>query len=324
MIKKNKLNILIDGQFGSTGKGVIASYLSRFNFDVAVTNSGANSGHTFYMNGKKCITQHLPVSGIMKDCIIYLCADSVINPAILLNEIQRFKISPDRLVIHPRAAIITSDMIEGERNADSLNKICSTFSGTGKAIISKTNREGNLACNEVALERFIGVIDLQKTTSLMEVPQGLGLSINSGLSYPYCTSREITIPSAMAAAQVHPHFLGTVFSVIRTFPIRVSNAYSVLGNEMANSGPFYEDSIEKTWDELNLTPELTTVTNKRRRIATFSYIQYQEMVRILRPDYIFLNFSNYLNEVSLNSLLDNLPEVTHLCSGPNADDVSCI
>lgn len=322
MLDKGKLNILIGGQFGSEGKGVIASYLSQFDFDVAVSNAGPNSGHTFYKDKVKCTTQQLPVAGILNpNCIIYLCAGSVINPEILLKEIMYYGITNDRLVIHPRAAVIDNRVKNMEQQSPIHHSICSTLSGTGKAISHKTDRLNGLACNDPFLKQYVKVLDLQHKTSLMEVPQGLGLSLNSGLSYPYCTSREITVQSAMADAQVHPKFLGKVHCVIRTLPIRVANHYSIDGSKLATSGPFYIDSIETSWDELGLEPEITTVTGKYRRVASFSMIQYHEMLRTIQPDYIYLNFTNYLHAVKLCNLLDRIPEVTHMCCGPLAEDV---
>ena len=76
-LSSGKFNILIDGQFGSTGKGLLANYIGMFNhIDIAVSNASSNAGHTFYnTDGKKIIVKHLPVSGIInKRSLIYLCA----------------------------------------------------------------------------------------------------------------------------------------------------------------------------------------------------------------------------------------------------------
>ena len=64
-----------------------------------------------------------------------------------------------------------------------------------------------LASDYKELSKFIKAIDLQYymdqgCTVLMEVPQGMDLSLNHGLAYPYCTSRDITPSSAMNDANV--------------------------------------------------------------------------------------------------------------------------
>lgn len=43
-----KLNIIMDGQFGSTGKGSLAAYLGlNHPADIYLSNLSPNAGHTF-------------------------------------------------------------------------------------------------------------------------------------------------------------------------------------------------------------------------------------------------------------------------------------
>ena len=47
-IKNGKASVLVDGQFGSTGKGLLAAYLAlqpQNEVDIATTNASANAGH---------------------------------------------------------------------------------------------------------------------------------------------------------------------------------------------------------------------------------------------------------------------------------------
>ncbi len=321
-----KLNILIDGQFGSTGKGLLASYLAVTNhIDIAITNSSPNAGHTFYFRGQKYVTRHLPISGIInKRSTIWLCAGCIICVDTLLDEIRKFDVS-DRVYIHPRAAIINKKDVENE-SSGAVAKIASTRKGVGQALIRKINREAKLAKDHPKLKKYIKELDVQyyldqNCCILMEVPQGFDLSINSGLSYPHCTSREITICSAMSDAQVHPNYLGKVSVCLRTYPIRVGNI-KLDDNKIGYSGPFYSDSVETTWSDISVREELTTNTKRVRRVATFSIKQYKKMLNFLKPDYIFLNFANYMNKQELSSLLDKLPEITHLGFGPEIKDVT--
>ncbi|MCP4394333.1 MAG: hypothetical protein GY804_08750 [Alphaproteobacteria bacterium] len=133
--------------------------------------------------------------------------------------------------------------------------------------------------------------------------------------------REITIPSAMSDAQVHPKYLGKVISVIRSYPIRVGNIKDSSGNEIGWSGPFYKDSKEISWGDINVPPEITTVTGRPRRICTFSMSGYRNMLTTLLPDYIVLNFANYLSKKQLKELLSKCPEITHIGLGPRTGDV---
>lgn len=328
-LNSGKLNIIIDGQFGSTGKGLLASYIGVHNHvDIAVTNASPNAGHTFYdRDDKKIVARHLPISGIINDrSLIYLCAGSIINPVILMQEIEELDLDPCRIVIHPRAAVISREDIELEQTAKlGVKRIASTMNGVGMALTRKINRTAKLACDTDRLLEFVKVIDLQGymrhgCTVLMEVPQGLDLSLNHGLAYPYCTSRDITIPSAMNDAGVHPSYLGKVSVAIRTFPIRVGNVVEN-GKEVGNSGPFHEDSVETTWSDLKLEDEFTTCTKRVRRVATFSKIQYDKMIEMLRPDYVFLNFCNYLSRLKIDNMLERFERVTHVGFGPRVEDV---
>lgn len=328
-IDSGKLNIVIDGQFGSTGKGLLSSYVAVSNhIDITISNASANAGHTFYYHGNKYVVKHIPVSGIINDrSTIYLCAGAIIDPNVLLQEVKKYFIDESRIFIHPRAAIISSDDIDLERSESSaVTKIASTQSGVGSALARKIMRSARLASDIPELSKFIKEIDLQYLfdigcTALMEVPQGFDLSISSGYSYPHCTSREITVSAALSDAQVHPSYLGKVAVCIRTYPIRVGNIVDSNGNELGNSGPFYPDSKETTWKELGIEEEYTTVTNRVRRVATFSMQQYKKMLNFLRPDYILLNFANYMEKENLSALINELPEVTHLGFGPTYNDV---
>lgn len=328
MLGRGKLNIIIDGQFGSTGKGLLSAYVgTKFNVDVAVTNASPNAGHTFYVDNKKYITHHLPVTGVLnKNSIIYLCPGAIINPVILLEELSIFDCS-DRVYIHPRAAVIEKQDIEDEQEG-SVKKIASTRSGVGSALARKIKRSASLAKDNEILKPMVKELDLNHRCSkyetvVMEVPQGLDLSINSGFSYPHCTSREITISAALADAQVHPEHLGSVMVCIRTYPIRVGHIVEK-GKIVGDSGPFYPDSIETSWANIGVEEEMTTVTGRVRRVATFSMIQYKKMLKAFKPDYILLNFTNYLSEKELSELLKELPEVSHISNGPKIEDIKDI
>lgn len=96
---------------------------------------------------------------------------------------------------------------------------------------------------------------------VIEGTQGYGLGLHAG-HYPQCTSSNTRAIDFCAMAGAHP--LGSwtrdykVWVVLRTFPIRVSG----------NSGPLDD---ETTWAALGLDVELTTVTQKVRRVGLFDF-----------------------------------------------------
>ena len=311
MLEQGRLNITLDGQFGSTGKGLLNAYIALTaprKPDICISNAAPNAGHTYVdpATGQKRTTFHLPISGVLcPDSLIYLCAGSIIDPDLLAREIVDFAIDPARIIIHPRAAIVLPEHAEREQDSTSgTTALASTRKGVGAALADKIARTHGLrtAAQYYANTKHsfsIRVLDLDHdlsrgATALMEVPQGFSLSINHGLSYPHCTSRDLTVAAALNDAGVHPKHLGHVTVALRTYPIRVGNIMDDQGQEIGHSGPFYHDSSEVNWDELGVSPERTTVTKRIRRIATFSQHQYADMLRQLRPDTVLLNFCNYL------------------------------
>lgn len=326
-LEPGKCNMTIDGQFGSTGKGLLNAFIASDNhIDIAVTNNAPNSGHTFYWHGRKIVLKQLPVSGIIsKRSVIYLCAGAIINIKLLFEEMDKYQVNYDRLFIHPRAAIIDETDILNEKTGQMVS-ISSTQNGVGEALARKINRTAALAEDYEELQPYINALDVeellrQDCTALFEVPQGIDLGLNSGLEYPYCTSREISVSSALSDIQLHPYWLGKVAVCIRTNPIRVGNIKDEAGNEIGYSGPFYKDSKETTWWEQNLPDEMTTRTNRVRRVASFSHMQYINMMRLCRPDYVLMNFMNHLTEKEGLALLEKTSGVTHLGYGPNVEDI---
>ena len=338
MLQSNKLNIILDGQFGSTGKGLFSGFIAqKERVDVAITNAAPNAGHTYVDDDHHIVAHHLPITGILSPTsLIYICAGAIIDPDLLARELHEYKVPPMRVVVHPRAAIITKEDVESEKQKDSsVTKIASTQHGVGTALARKILRSGKVAMDCNALyEMGVQVRELNMDrvlrefpNAVMEVPQGIGLGLNSGLAYPYCTSREISVAQAMSDAQTHPSRLGNVFMSLRTYPIRVGNIYGLPEEGMLGwSGPFYPDSKELKWDQLGLEPELTTVTKRPRRVATFSHQQFKRAYELARPDYVFLNFVNYLKSAAeLRDLVFQIVagrdcRMLYGC-GPHVDDV---
>lgn len=348
MLQTGRLNITLDGQFGSTGKGLLNAYIAiraARKPDICISNAAPNAGHTYVdpRSGDKRTTFHLPVSGVLcPDSLIYLCAGSIIDPELLARELAEFDIDPARIIIHPRAAIVLPEHCKREQDsASGTTALASTRKGVGAALADKIARTHGMrtAAQYYAHHAHhfsIRVLDLDQdlsrgATALMEVPQGFGLSINHGLSYPHCTSRDLTVAAALNDAGVHPVRLGHVTVALRSFPIRVGNITDDQGREIGHSGPFYHDSTEIGWDDLGVVPERTTVTKRIRRIATFSQHQYADMLRQLRPDTILLNFCNYLrSEQEAQALLDAMAATENACGitparlyglGPACNDV---
>jgi len=333
--KSHHASVLIDGQFGSTGKGLVAAYLAQMNdCDIATTNASANAGHTTVIGNRKFVCFHTPTfAAINEKAKVYLNAGAIIDPVVLLREIEEFDLA-HRLVIHPHAAIITDACREFEQDMTSgAAKIASTQKGVGAAQMAKISRKGPVAKDIESISNWIGKIDLHTEMDkgakvVVEVPQGFGLSVNSGF-WPYTTCREVSVAQALADAGIHPSYLGYTMMTARTFPIRVGNLIGKDGKEIGFSGPGYEDQVEQTWETVGRQPELTTVTKRIRRIFSWSDKQYRHSLSVLKPDYVALTFCDYLPSanrlwalIRAMTIAGKAPSL--LSCGPDIADVSTI
>lgn len=317
--QRGKASFILGGQWGSEGKGAAAAFVGvNHRFDIVTTNAGAQAGHTSTHKGKTKVVFHLPTAALYSDAIAYLNAGSIIDPAVLLREIDENPSVSSRLFIHPNAAIITDACREAEGREDSAQtKIASTRKGVGEALSRKVLRSGMIARDCKELRQWVQEpIDLNSRmqwrnySMLVEVPQGFHLSVDSQF-YPNTTSRNCTVQQAAADAGIHPHFFGKSMLVLRTFPIRVGNIFNPYGEEggpreLGYSGGHFSDQIETTWDLIGRPPEITTVTKRVRRVFTFSQQQALEAIVATRPDVIYLTFCDYLDKDRVDYIVRTL------------------
>jgi len=308
----HKVDLIMDFQYGSTGKGLIAGYLANIlEYDLSVCAFATNAGHT-YINkerGLHIMTQQLPTGGLVSKTVkhILLGPGSLIHAKTLINEIRQYGHLMDgkRLMIHPHAAVV-EDYHAQEELDWGLTKIGSTTKGVGAAAIERIKRDPanpNIAelrwMNVPELDQYVctiaeynEVLDAAESV-LVEGAQGFSLSMYHGM-YPYTTSRDVT-PWQIAADCGLPYKWASYIKVIgtcRTFPIRVNN-------RDGSSGPIFMDQEELPWgyfSDLGIVPELTTVTKLKRRIFTFSQLQMDAALFHCGGYWetrIFLNFANY-------------------------------
>src|SRR5262245_1835265 len=128
--------VLVDGQFGSTGKGLMAGWIAdkmRSNMTHVTTNAGPNSGHNAYFGDEKIMTQQLPIAGVFNykrgiNTPMILNAGAVIDQTILNDEWTKYH---GRIYVHPCAALICDE--HKRMDKDSMDRIASTGKGVGPA-----------------------------------------------------------------------------------------------------------------------------------------------------------------------------------------------
>lgn len=286
---------IVDGQFGSTGKGLASSVMAealKGRVKAVTCNAGPNSGHTSYFRDEKIVLCQLPTFAVQSwrrgyRCEAYMNAGSILSMPVLREEIAAYVPANKSLSVHQNAAVVTLDALRAEKQL--VDSVGSTGKGTGAALAGKIMRNPSGVFRHIEHTLKGDSVKSYKSAThgprtIVEVSQGFSLSLNASGFYPFTTSRDCTVAQALADADMHPHDLGHTMMVVRTYPIRVAG----------NSGPSYDDQEELTWDDLGQTPEITTVTKKVRRVFTWSDHQFVQATRANRPDILFINFMNYL------------------------------
>lgn len=331
------IDLIVDLQYGSTGKGLLAGFLAESkHYDAVVTCNMPNAGHTYIdRKGNKMIHKVLPNGVVSAKCRYAMIGPgAVFSPQRLQEELYHLdSIGYDHfiVIIHPNAVILLEEYAHMEQSA--LNGISSTMQGSMAATLAKMSRDGtplakhysdSLSSDRVTVtthEGWMNLID-QCENILAEGSQGFSLGLNQRF-WPYCTSRECT-PARMISDMALPFYDVWVWGTLRTFPIRVGNT------EGGFSGNHYSDQEETSWEDLGLEPEFTTVTGRRRRVFSYSQDQAYEAMWHCRPDSIFLNFCNYVDETVVQSIKDHADEsartlgcgsITHFGYGPAYGDV---
>lgn len=339
--KKAGAYVLVDGQFGSTGKGLIASALAECfwpRVQCVVSNAGPNSGHTSYYGDEQIILKQLPSFSVTARKVSHytdrihtvLDAGAIIDPEILVKEIEKHKL--EFISIHPYAALIDTRMRMQDKRT--VKDIASTGQGVGPAQAHKIRRHPEAIfrhyfSSKTTSSTYLALLNIYPTAlhnkiCFFEVSQGFSLGINSGF-YPHVTSRECTVSQALSDAGMPPTFHQKTIMSLRTYPIRV-------GHTVNTSGPVYSDQDELTWADLRVKPEMTTVTKRVRRVFTWSNIQFKEALIANAPDILFINFMNYLSTSKIEPFIKNImdiyyktlykfPDAVLLGYGPRSSDI---
>lgn len=297
---KRLVSIIAGGQYGSEGKGKVAYFWTKkICATVAVRVGGSNSGHTVYDdNNNEHIFRMLPTACLLDNVVSVLPAGAYIDVDVLKKEIDREDIKRDTLFIDPNAVIIDDGCILKEKNGNLRDKIGSTLSGTGAAVIRRVGRLKDVTfakdCEE--LKKYLcdtksymrQVLD-RGDRIVIEGTQGYGLSNIHAKLYPYATSRDTTVAGFLSETGLSPLDVEHVVLVIRAFPIRVAGNSGPLNNEVD------WNIISKESGCQGEIKEFTTVTHKVRRVARFSSDVVKDAICANNPDVIVLNHIDYID-----------------------------
>lgn len=141
--------VIIGTQWGDEGKGKVVDLLAEHADVVVRFQGGNNAGHTMVVKGEQFIS-HLVPSGILQGKACYLGNGMVIDPGVLLEEIDYLqnhgiKAGPDRIRISEKAHVImpyhkSLDHAREIQKGD--DKIGTTGRGIGPCYEDKATRRG--------------------------------------------------------------------------------------------------------------------------------------------------------------------------------------
>jgi adenylosuccinate synthase len=285
-MQTGKFNCVIDGFWGSSGKGKVSTWLAdHFNVSNVSSANLPNAGHSaVFEGGYKYVAKAIPTSACLRQAFgrninCWISPGSGFSWDRLLKEwVESGK---PVINIHERVSIVTADHAKRERDgAESTAHIASTMQGSATALVDKILRRADcqLARNtyvtfmkemgdklppefihsirvigsEVFRDSVQTLIE-NSATWLHEGSQGYALSIDHGSHYPNCTSRNCSVQAAMDYMSIPPKMVGDVYLNLRSFPIRVGNLIDPnSGQQLGYSGDFYEDCRELTWGQVAL------------------------------------------------------------------------
>ncbi len=170
-----KTVVIIGAQWGDEGKGKIVDILTE-NADIVVRfQGGNNAGHTVIAGDEKFIF-HLMPSGVLRDKVCVIGNGVVIDPQVLLDEINILKqkglFKPENLLISNNAHLIMpyhKNLDIGRERMKGENKIGTTGRGIGPAYEDKVARSG-IKCSDLINEASFRA---KLKTNLMEKNQYL-------------------------------------------------------------------------------------------------------------------------------------------------------
>ena len=155
------IKTIIGAQWGDEGKGKVTDYLAEDSNLVVRSQGGNNAGHTIVVDGKKHKLHLLPSGILRKDMVNVIGNGVVVNPDVLLKELDNLGDERGQLFISDRAHIIMPyhTMLDGgEESSKGKSKIGTTGNGIGPCYSDKASRlgvrMGDLLDDATILERL--------------------------------------------------------------------------------------------------------------------------------------------------------------------------
>lgn len=324
--------VVVGGFFGDEGKGKIISYLAIKDNPKVIVRGGAgpNAGHTIRDGDKVYKVRMLPSGFLNKTAKVMIGPGVVINPEVLLKEIEDFGAS-GRAFIDNNCGVIEEKHLNSDSKGELKEKIGSTGSGTGPAnadramrILKMAKEVGSLSSLLVDVPGEVNSAIAAKENVLVEGTQGTFLSLWHG-TYPFVTSKDVTASGICADIGLGPKNVDEVIVVFKSYVTRVGTG--PLANELS-----LEEAEKKGWSEFG------TVTGRQRRAADFDFdlarraimLNSATQISITKLDVLFPECAGKTSYDEISSeaktFIENIEEklntpVTIIGTGPAINDV---
>jgi adenylosuccinate synthase len=310
--------VVVGGQFGSEGKGKIAACITqREQIDICIRCGGPNSGHSFVAeNGVKYLVRQVPTGFVRPGTRLFIPAGALIDLEVLKSEIESLNLFP-RVSVDRNAMIIEDMDRKNEADLKLQERLSSTLCGVGSAAARRALRGTGVRLAQDVAPQVSWLAPLLTDVSeqvnlaldrgrkvLVEGTQGFGLSLYHTQEYPKATCRDTTAAGFLSEVGLSPRLVSEIVIVFRTFPIRVAGP---------QAGRLRQ---EISWEQLqeesgypHPIQEITSVTQKVRRIGRFDWDLAAAAVRVNRPTKLAINGLDYLSYKNAGvTRLDQLDE----------------
>ncbi|HSG73929.1 MAG TPA: adenylosuccinate synthetase [Nitrosopumilaceae archaeon] len=324
--------VVVGGFFGDEGKGKIISYLALKDNPSIVVRGGAgpNAGHTVKDAGKTYKIRMLPSGFLNKTSKVMIGPGVVINPDVLLKEINDFDVA-HRAFVDRNCGVIEQNHLDADSKGRLKETIGSTGSGTGPANAERAMRTLKLAKDFEVLSSYLEDVPTAVNTALdsnenvlVEGTQGTHLSLWHG-TYPFVTSKDVTASGICADIGLGPKKVNEVIVIFKSYVTRVGTG--PMENELTP-----EETSKKGWAEVG------TVTGRQRRAAEFDFglakkaimLNSATQIAITKLDTLFPDCANKTSidsiSIEAKSFIKNIEDnlnvpVTLIGTGPNINDV---
>lgn len=313
---KGNLDILIGGQFGDEGKGQVCVHLAiknRYSFYCRV--GGSQAEHRSCLPNtmdpaKKFFTSRIIPTGawVSPEADWVLGAGHILRESTIKSEILSLysfwgsDTVKRRLKVDPNATVITERAIA---NAESGAHRGTTHQGNGYAAAQKVLRNGDvlLAKDCDTFKPYIAdTVDLMNTwmdngyNGFLEGTQGVMLSLNHGY-YPFCTSKDVTPAAIMAEAGLTFDRVRDIWSVFRTFPMRVpGNSGPSLGKELSwdEVESLIGYTLDKKLKKQTETLDLDDSPEHFERIFQWDWNEFKRSILLTHPTRLALTFLDWI------------------------------